>query len=1086
MPCATTQTFNRNRRVRGVATAAVLLASLACMGVPCAASLPANQVEFFEKQIRPVLVERCYECHNSTGKKKGGLALDWKDALLAGGDSGPAVVPGKPEESTLVRAIRHDDSKLKMPKDGPKLSEDVVTAFSDWIRMGLPDPRDHAPSAQELAKSTSWESIRNRRMAWWSFQPVTRPPVPSVRDEAWSSQPVDRFILSNLEAAGLHPAADADRRTLLRRVTFALTGLPPTPDEIIAFLRDTAPDAYEHVVDRLLASPHFGERWARHWMDLVRYTDSHGGEGDPPIPFAWRYRDYLIAAFNDDVPYNRLVREHIAGDLLPDPRVDPTSGINQSALGIGHYRMVQHGYAPTEVMEEQITFTDNQIDVISKAFMGLTVSCARCHDHKFDPISQTDFYALYGIMASSRPALITVSGGEQKHAIRREMEQLKDRIRGAMAEAWLKAADELPAKLTEAPRPEKPAPPAEKPKGGKKPAPPPAVSGWQATINEAAAAGRRSPLFAWVSLRDKTGDAFQDGFKHLVEPIVQSPASVNPLQWNLAGGDYAKWYWHGTGLGASPQAAGAFRVRSDGEKILADVLPAGVCSNLVSTRDSAILNSPRFKIETDEIFVHLCGGGGARCRIVVENYPRADGPIYPSVTVSGDEPRWYAINTKFWKGEWGYLEIAAAGDLPIGATEGRSWFGVTDVIGRSGDERAPSDPDYRVPGFSADDVPVDATDLARRYGKSLRESIEAWRDGKPTDDQARLLGYMLRRDLLPNTVAAVPNASELVSTYRRLEESLGTPVRAPGVLEATGFDQPLFIRGDHKQPSAAVPRRFIEALDPTPYNTTGSGRLELADSLFSPKNPLTARVAANRVWSNLFGVGIVATADNFGRLGDEPTNPRLLDYLATQLIDNGWSIKRMIRLLVTSRTYRQASGAASIAIEKDPTNRLLSHFPVMRLDAESVRDTLLAVTGSLDSRMYGPPTDGNANRRAIYVGVFRTRLDPFLSVFDAPQPFTTQGRREVTNVPAQSLTLLNDPFVLDHARRWADAVCRDPALPDVEGRISRMFLEAFGREATASDRDDVAAYLKSAAAVYGLDDRAMLGDTRPWRDLRRR
>ncbi len=361
-----------------------------------------------------------------------------------------------------------------MPKGGPRLSAAVVGDFEKWIALGAPDPRDKPPAASEIAALTSWEFIRKQRQHWWSFQPVTRPKVPEVTDQNWSSHPIDRFILARLEAAKLAPAAPADRRTLIRRVTFALTGLPPTPIEIDRFLKDDSPLAYEALVDRLLNSPRFGERWARHWMDWLRYADSHGSEGDPMIPHAWRYRDYLIRALNDDVPYDRLVREHVAGDLSPDPRINQSLQINESAIGPAHLRMVAHGYAPTDALDELVTFTDNQIDVLSKAFLGLTVACARCHNHKFDPIGQTDFYALFGILASTRPALVTIDTPAHADTNRHELERLKAQIRSRLGTAWLNTAQPVDGKV----------PPATS--AGRNPAPNPPAWRWDLTGNDAA------------------------------------------------------------------------------------------------------------------------------------------------------------------------------------------------------------------------------------------------------------------------------------------------------------------------------------------------------------------------------------------------------------------------------------------------------------------------------------------------------------------------------------------------------------------------------------------------------------------------
>ncbi|MCB1089583.1 MAG: DUF1549 domain-containing protein, partial [Verrucomicrobiae bacterium] len=384
------------------------IAGLTLLGRLSHAEIPADQAEFFEARIRPVLAQECYECHNSRGKDKGGLILDHRAAWQRGGESGPLLVPGDPDASLLMRVIRHELPKLKMPKAGAKLDEAIVADFSKWIAMGAPDPRDAPPTDAQLTADTNWDAIRKRRQSWWSFQPIRRPEIPAVEG---ARTEVDRFIRARLANEGLDPSPRADPRSLVRRLHQTLVGLPPSPGETQRFLADWEREpaaAITRRVDDLLASPAFGEAWARHWMDWTRYADTHGSEGDPEIPHAWRYRDYLIRALNADIPYDQLVLEHFAGDLLDQPRINADLRLNESALGLGHLRMVFHGFAPTDALDERVRFTDDQINTVTKAFLGLTVSCARCHDHKFDAISQKDYYALFGIFTSSLPATIAV------------------------------------------------------------------------------------------------------------------------------------------------------------------------------------------------------------------------------------------------------------------------------------------------------------------------------------------------------------------------------------------------------------------------------------------------------------------------------------------------------------------------------------------------------------------------------------------------------------------------------------------------------------------------------------------------------
>ncbi|HYR57069.1 MAG TPA: DUF1549 domain-containing protein, partial [Chthoniobacteraceae bacterium] len=467
-------------RLRAVLPVALLIV---CALIASAADAPITdeQREFFENKIRPVIAAECNECHNAT-KHKGGLRLDYRGGWQKGGDSGETIVPGNATKSLLITSIRHDDPDLKMPAKAPKLDDRIIADFEKWVNMGAPDPRDQPP-AEQGGKPT-WKELLASRRGWWSLQPVEKPAVPEVKNRAWSEHPVDRFLLAKMEEHGLAPARDADPRTVIRRLTFALTGLPPTAAEVEEFVREFSKTTNDKVtgwqgdkvtnenvtpspshlvtpssspreraigklVDRLLASPRFGEHWGRHWLDLMRYAETHGSEGDPEIREAWRYRDYVIRALNADVPIDQFIREQIAGDLLPQPRVSP-DGFNESLLGTAQFRLVEHGFQPIDTLDDQVKAVDNQIDVVSKAFQGLTVSCARCHDHKFDAISQRDYYAIYGIFASCRPAQVTIDTPELQSKNRAALEQLHSRIKAALADAWTVAADKIAARLQDA------------------------------------------------------------------------------------------------------------------------------------------------------------------------------------------------------------------------------------------------------------------------------------------------------------------------------------------------------------------------------------------------------------------------------------------------------------------------------------------------------------------------------------------------------------------------------------------------------------------------------------------------------------
>ena len=916
-----------------------LLSSTALAATP-------QQTEFFEKNIRPVLAHNCYECHSEAGKKKGGLLLDSRPGWQKGGESGPAIVPGDARKSLLMVSIRHEDDDMKMPKDGAKFTDKVIADFAKWINDGAFDPRDKAPTKDELAKVTDWKKVLESRMDWWCMKPVQN----SKLEIQGSKNAVDQFIDAKLKEQGITPAGKADDATIIRRLHYILTGLPPSSEDLQSGIKNQ-----ESRINNLLASPRFGETWARHFMDWVRYAESYGSEGDPAIPYSWRYRDYLISAFNSNVPYPQLVREAIAGDLLPQPRI--LNGINESALGIAQLRMVLHGFSPVDSLDEMLTFTDNQIDTVSKAFQAMTVTCARCHNHKFDPISQTDFYAMYGIFTSTHPAVIDVSRADDG-AIRAEMQSLKKELRSVVGKAWLST---LP-------------------------------------------------------------------------PMDQSDSS------DQSGPDL-QWHTAGKGVAAKPTPAGEFSVATDGAQIISHIHPRGWFSDTLSTKDAAVLVSPRMANPGGTLWIRCAGNGGARARYIVQNYPRT-GTIHKAISLASEKDEslaWRSLDLEYWKGDEIFIQCTTAADMPAETKQDeRSWFGITDwkIVEKDG----PVPP-----------LPKPAT--------NVRAAVQAWIDGTITSAQAELLDQLLRDGKLVNDRRRITDAEPLLAKYRALENRLPAPVRAPGVMEADATDRALFVQGNHKNPSEIVPRRFLEALDPKPYNSKQSGRLELANSIADLKtNPLTARVMVNRIWHHVFGRGIVSTVDNFGRLGELPTHPELLDDLAQRFIDSGGDIKAMIQLLVSSDTFQRSDKAPAGASEKDPDNKLLSHWSVRRLEAESIRDSMLQLTGKLDLNMGGESVGGSDMRRSVYVKVIRNSLDPFLTVFDAPVPSGTRGKRDVTNVPAQSLTMLNDPKIQKWAKEWGNRAKGDEA-----ARVKQMFVEAFGRQPNDKELSGSIAFVQSSA-----------------------
>ena len=1310
--------------------AALLAASLHATGAN--PPLTPEARDFFEKRIRPVLVSECTECHG-TKKQKGGLRLDFRDGWKKGGESGDAILPGDAAKSLLIRSIRHEDPDLKMPEKRPKLSDAVIADFEKWIALGAPDPRDEPPKGDT---AVPWETLLADRRTWWSLQPVRPAEPPAVKNAAWSQHPVDRFLLAKMEERGLSPVADADPRTIIRRLSFALTGLPPAPEEVEAFVLAAARDpqaAIRAEADRLLASPRFGERWARHWMDLVRYAESHGSEGDPEIPNAWRYRDYLVRAFNGGVPLDRLIREHLAGDLLPEPRWNRAEQFNESILGIAHLRLVEHGFQPVDTRDEQVKTTDSQIDVAMKAFQALTVSCARCHDHKFDAISQRDYYALAGIFESSRPAMVAIDAPELLAKNKAALAALKPRIREALAADWKAAPARIAARLLAEIEPDpRVAAAAEKiadlerkiaeidsaaqsPLGAAATGLPVAtgprpLARWTFETDARDANGtlhgkflggariekgrlildgkaahfrsaplardiRQKTLEAWVSLatldqsgggvvtiEDANGKVFDaivfaekeprhwvagsnnfrrsknaggpeensspDELIHIAitygeegmiavyrngapygnawkssdpSPVpftagdahvllgrrhtgggrpflageieearlydraltpeellasfragpsasapdtaailatlppaerarreelqrdlsaarethaalskgadapawtaVRKDAESNPgnpfhlwagLQkaapeamaerwaelrreskptpaapgrsWSFAKGvaDFAACFHYGTGIDA-PVAPGEFAILPEGEVVLAGLLPAGVVTNTLSTRHNGVLTTRVFKIETDWISIKAWGGGGAQARLIVDGYPLGTNPIFPRAQLAKDEPGWLKLDTKYRKGSPAYIEFATAMDQTRRekSASDRSWFGVSEIVCHNGE--GPRDSVNALAAFATSGAPRSAKELANRYEAAIATAIEAWRKGSVDEPQRLLLDFLIRRKLLPTALAQLPAARPLVEEYRRLEAEIPAPRHAPGVLESIASGSPFLPRGDHLKPGEIVPRGYLGVFGAPPFETRRSGRLELAAAITDSRNPLTARVMANRIWHHVFGRGLVATPDNFGRTGTKPTHPELLDWLAARLIEEKWSLKDTLRLLVTSRAFLLESAPPPAARGRDAENDLLSHARVRRLDAESIRDSLLAVSGRLDLEMSGPPPKGgDSTRRSIYLQVRRNSLNAFLETFDAPKPFTTTGRRDATNVPAQSLTLLNDPFVIECARHWAQRIVAGPE-KSADQRIRGIISTALARPPSDTELASVKKYLGDAA-----------------------
>ena len=497
--------------------------------------------------------------------------------------------------------------------------------------------------------------------------------------------------------------------------------------------------------------------------------------------------------------------------------------------------------------------------------------------------------------------------------------------------------------------------------------------------------------------------------------------------------------------------------------MLKQVLPSGLHSHTLSTKHSAVLTSPRFKVTTDYISVQAMGKG-ATLRLIPDNYPLSPGGSrFPKAAIDSDKPIWITLDTAYRKGSYAYLELTLPDDStnPDTKAEAREGFyGVREVIFHATREAGPSG--------EAVVAPAPALPTAQDVAHALAEAAAAWGRDEATEAQAALLDAGVRHGMLDASTAASTKLAALTAEYRKLEAELTEPRRAPGFLEAEGFDMPLFVRGEYKQPAAIVPRRYLEVFDTKAFVTTGSGRLELAHKIASPDNPLTARVMSNRLWHHVFGRGLVGTVDNFGRLGDQPTHPELLDYLAKRLIGQQWSIKAQLRELLLTDAFRRSSLPTASALAKDADNALLSHVRIRRLEGEALRDSLITLAGRMEHRMYGPGDNALATakdqvRRSVYLTIRRNALNPLITTFDGPKPFTTVGRRDATNVPAQSLTLLNNAFVLDAAKQWAKTL--DPKQPD-SAKVDALFLQALARKATSTEHAAAARYLADLKVTH--------------------
>ncbi len=1079
------------------------LAVVVLLSAGRAQSQPAGadpvDLEFFETSIRPLLARKCYSCHGPD-KQFGELRADSRESLLAGGKSGPGIIPGEPDQSVVMRAVRGET--LRMPLGG-ELREEEIEALSDWIRRGAPWAADAPPALGD--KERYAEQVREH----WAFQPVGRPTPPEVSAE----HPIDRFLLSVLREKGLTPAPPAAREVLIRRLSYLLTGLPPSLDDVHRFAADSAPDAYERLVDRLLDSPQFGEHWARRWLDLVRYAETRGYEWNYEIVGAWRYRDYVVRAFNDDVPYDQLVREHIAGDLLEEPRINQSQNINESVIGTAFYRLGEAGHDDcVRFREIALDVVDNEIDVLSKTFQGLTVACARCHDHKLDPIPTTDYYGLYSILNSSRVTTHTIDADGAFDSQLSELRSGKDEIRRELAQIWSRESREIALQLTQ--------PTAPQPKVMQS-AEPVADEASEQTPDEVPdELPMEDPDYLLEAIRrmQAGGTSFSEAYASVAdrlrsEQIVREQAKREGFE------EFADFTaeiptgWTASGLGPrlGTSSSGDFAISPTGDAALRGVYPAGLYTHTLSARLNGAVRSPLLPHGPKKLSLRVVGGMLGARRTVIDNC--AIGEDYSFI--EADQPQWITLDLAE---KWGdlpvFVELVTRSDNPripdrpdrikesqvklLDSPE--SFFGVVEAVLHDG-EGPPSAPLSHLEPLLSGPAPASFEALAERYQAAAVQAIERWERGAASDDDVAWISWLLDRELLSNRADASPALARLIARYREEEAELPEPRVVDGLADAdSGRDFPVLISGSADSFGEPAPRRFLSGLfGDEPLTRQGSGRRELAELLADEANPLTARVMVNRVWANLFGRGIVASVDNFGSLGDRPSHPELLDYLARKFMDDGWSVKSLIRFLVTSQAFRQSGDKSATAMEADPENTLLHHFAVRRLSAEEVRDSLLSAAGELRSEVHGPSVDPyrkqpkdyrrlfagpllGDGRRSLYLKITRMEGPAFLETFDFPMPATTRGRRDTTTVPAQSLTLLNDPFVLEIAQHCAAHVLESEADSTSE-RIGELFRTVLRRSPSEAESARFASLADRLSTLHQPSGDPSTDELSLWQDL---
>jgi len=915
----------------------VLVLGMAAAGAICGQGVPAASPDFFETKIRPVLAKNCYSCH--TTSQMAGLRLDSSDAMAKGGKRGAAVVPGEPDKSVLIEAIRQTDPNLKMPV-GSKLTDAEIADFVAWVKAGAPWPKSSA-IASGATKDGKYVILPEQKQ-FWSYLPLQQPKTPQTKDAKWPKTEIDRFVLARLEKEGLKPVAPASKRDLIRRATLDLVGLPATYEEIQAFEKDTSPDAFTKVVDRLLASPHYGERWGRVWLDVARYAEddyrtlNQNPKGWRPYPNAYAYRDWVIQAMIDDMPYDQFVKAQLTGDLM-DPKVRYKTLPATGFLGLGPWYYDNGAFEITRADERH-----DRVDVVTRGFMGITVGCARCHDHKYDPIPQTDYYSLAGVFYNTiyeeypgAPKKIVDEFAKLEDDLEKEQKILQEANQSISSDLSRSYAYQTSNYLQGV---------------------------WEATGN------LKREIAQVVETRKLDFELFDRWIKYMAKPTTKYP---NKDAWQAM-----------IKKGGTQQEA----------KKLADQFQDEVVS--------AMLDKSDIDAENKVIQAKDLEGTKPKRRT--------------------DKPSNFTSYKDFNPGSW--LRLKALAD-----DRNNFW---TEIFQR--ELRDAEDPNAMM--MMGNRMGKPGVLLFRGWGLESRIGADA---------QARLKSIQTDID---NIRKKMEPHYPFVHGVRDSEK----PV-----------DIQLSFRGDPNNPvGPEIPRHFLSVLSegsPEAF-TKGSGRLELAEAIV--KQPVTMRVIVNRIWKAHFGTGIVDTPSNFGVVGERPSNPELLEYLASAFAKNGQSVKKLHREIMLSSVYQLSSANDPVAAVKDSGNRLYWRSEKKRLEAEQLRDSVLMVSGNLDTAMGGPSSDLTAayKRRTVYGKVSRYKLDEYLQLFDFPSPNLSAEKRFVTTVPLQRLFLMNSDFMQLQAEELAKRVALQP---DNRARIKKAYQYVYGRDASEEEIKMGLEYLKS-------------------------